>query len=69
MWISGDKRKENKRKVKSDIKVEGSGEIKCKRWRKVRESVNIIKWFNIKKFIEKLERKIIMNADVCSTKV
>ena len=43
MWISGDKRKENERKVKSDIKVEDSGEIKYKRWRKVRESVNIKK--------------------------
>ena len=28
MLISGDKRKENERKVKSDIKVEGSGKIK-----------------------------------------
>ena len=27
MWISGDKRKENERKVKSDIKVEGNGKM------------------------------------------
>ena len=43
MWISGDKRKENERKVKNDIKIEGTGEIKGKRWKKVRESVNIKK--------------------------
>ena len=57
-----------KGKRNNDINVEGSGEIKCNKWRKVRESVNIKKWFNIKKFIEKLKKKMIMNADVVQLK-
>ena len=42
-----------KGKMKSDIKVEGSGEMKCKRYEKCWKSVNVKKKKNEQDFIRK----------------